>query len=243
MRTTELDFKQSYTAHVAGLSQRMDRDLAMRQAIGGNFDAIGRLEYHLLRACGLEDGMRVIDVGCGSGRLAVQLTRLPALQYLGLDVVPDLVAYAEQLCRRPEWRFQVSNGVQIPEPDGSADFVVFFSVFTHLLHEETYRYLEESRRVLKPGGQVIFSFLEFRVPNHWAVFEQTLRNQTPGAHLNQFMDREGIVSWAQHLGFTVECIHGGDTLHIPLPEEVVFEDGSRQGNLGTMGQSVAVLRR
>jgi ubiquinone/menaquinone biosynthesis C-methylase UbiE len=64
----------------------------------------------------------------------------------------------------------------IPEKDGEADFVCFFSVLTHLLHEQGFVYLQEAKRVLKPGGKIVFSFLEFAVPDHWAVFEGTVND-------------------------------------------------------------------
>src|SRR5215813_3285572 len=62
---------QAYIDHVRRLEQRIDgKDEAMRLAVGGEFDAVGKLEYYLLRSLGLSNGHLVIDVGCGSGRLA-----------------------------------------------------------------------------------------------------------------------------------------------------------------------------
>src|SRR5881275_2003467 len=66
---------QAYIEHVRRLEQRVDcKDEAMRLAVGGEFDAVGKLEYYLLRSLGLSSGHLVIDVGCGSGRLAQQLS-------------------------------------------------------------------------------------------------------------------------------------------------------------------------
>jgi len=185
----------------------------------------------------------VVDVGCGSGRLACQIAPFMGIRYVGCDVVPRLLDYARDLSKRPDWEFVATDGITIPVPDRAADYTVFFSVFTHLLHEDTFRYFREAARVLKPGGYLVISFVEFKVPTHWGVFAATVLNSKPGQHLNQFIDRDGIHAWAQHSGFTVESIRSGDTFHIPVPEEIVFENGDRQGTLGTFGQSVAVLRR
>ena len=58
----------------------------------------------------------------------------------------------------------LNRALYIPAPDACADMVCAFSVFTHLLHTETYLYLEDIRRVLRPGGRLVFSFLEFANP-------------------------------------------------------------------------------
>ena len=60
---------QAYIDHVRRLEQRIEcKDEAMRLAVGGEFDAVGKLEYYLLRSLGLSSGHLVIDVGCGSWR-------------------------------------------------------------------------------------------------------------------------------------------------------------------------------
>jgi ubiquinone/menaquinone biosynthesis C-methylase UbiE len=215
----------------------------MRKAIGGEFDAVGRLEHHLLRSLGLSDGHLVVDVGCGSGRLSVRLAPFPGIRYVGVDIVESLVSYASELSKRPDWSFICSDGAKIPCENETADFVCFFSVFTHLLHEDIYRYFRESFRVLKPGGQLVFSFLEFRIPSHWTVFIDTVNNAAPGQHVNQFIDRDAISAWAGYSGFEILQLCDGDKPHIPIPEEIRWENGARMEALGNLGQSVAVLKK
>lgn len=215
----------------------------MALAVGGDFEAIGLLERDLLIAHGLKSNSSVADIGCGSGRLALPLSDYLSGSYLGTDVVPELLDYARRLVKRPDWRFELVTGLSIPAADASLDFVCFFSVFTHLLHEESYRYLEEARRVARPAGTIIFSFLEFAVPSHWNVFESTLATLGSESHLNQFMSKDGVEAWAEHLGLELVGIWHGDEAHIPLAAPVVMDDGTRYEKLGTIGQSVAVLRR
>ena len=235
--------RSAYQAHVARLEERLSRDQALREAIGGEFVAAGKMEYHLLRSLGLSDGHLVVDVGCGSGRLACQLAPFPSIRYIGSDVVPRLLDYAKDLTARPDWQFVATEGDRIPCGDAQADYVCFFSVFTHLLHEDTFRYFREARRCLRPGGRMVFSFLEFRVAIHWDIFAASVDRATPGQHLNQFISRDGIEAWASRAGFAVEQICGGDTFHIPIPEEIRWENGAVMGGFGNLGQSVAVLKK
>ena len=213
----------------------------MAVAVGGDFEAVGRLERCLLLQQGLRPEQTLIDVGCGSGRLATQLRDFLGGLYVGIDIVPELLEHARTLCARDDWKFERAPGLEIPVESDSADFVTFFSVFTHLTHEETYRYLQESHRVLKPGGKVVFSFFEFRLPLHWLIFETVLNDANPHKVLNQFMDRDAIRAWAEHAGFVVAEIHDGDKPHIALDATVHFEDGREMHGLGNLGQSVCVL--
>lgn len=238
-----LDTTKAYHDLVARLQREMGGDAALMAAVGGDFVQMGKLEFYLLHSLGLRANDFVVDVGCGSGRLASQLAALPQMRYLGTDVVPELLACAQRFTDRPDWNFQLTDGTAIPCGDNAADFVCFFSVFTHLLHDASYRYLTEARRALRPGGRIVFTFLEFRIPYHWGVFARSVEVGDRGDHLNQFMDRDAIQAWASHLDLDVELIADGDKPHIPILEEIRFDQGNVMRDFGNLGQSVAVLRK
>ena len=233
---------ERYRAVVKRLMRNYRHDQAMELAVGGEFKALGTLEVATLKHFGLEDDAYLIDVGCGSGRLAQPLSQCFEGKYLGVDIEPNLVNFARQSVRRKDWRFEVTEGFDIPEKEGTADMVCFFSVFTHLLHEQTYVYLREAKRVLKPGGKIIFSFLDFTVPLHWDLFESATVDVHAGRQpLTIFIGKDAIGVWANHLGLKVELIHDGDQGNIPLQEAVVFDGGAVMKDLGTIGQSLCVL--
>lgn len=236
-------FRRTYLQHIDDLLSVQGERRAMELAVGGHFDALGVLEVSLLRQHGLMPHHHLVDVGCGSGRLAVKLREYLQGRYTGLDVVPKLVDYAKRIAERPDWRFEMAEGLSIPEPDASVDFVCFFSVLTHLTHEESFKYLADASRVLKPGGKVVFSFLEFRIPAHWYIFDGVLKDSNPDKVLNQFMDRDAIAAFALRLGFRVEALIDGDKPHIPLAEPITYDDGREVHDMGLLGQSVAVLVR
>jgi SAM-dependent methyltransferase len=236
---------RAYGDYAADLASIRDPDDAAKQVIGGQFEAFGVVEREMLRHFGLLPESYLIDIGCGSGRLAIPLVPFLHGRYLGTDIVPDLVERARLACNRLDWRFEVVDEVAIPEADGRADMVCAFSVFTHLLHEQTYLYLEEARRVLKPGGKLVFSFLEFAVPAHWAVFAGTVDNLKSNrrAPLNMFIDRAGIHAFASHLDMDVETIRDGAERFVVLPHPVTLENGEMLEGPANLGQSICVLTR
>jgi ubiquinone/menaquinone biosynthesis C-methylase UbiE len=120
---------------------------------------------------GLKPEHRVLDVGCGIGRMAVPLTEYLAGpgEYRGFDIVKKGVEWSQQHItpRFPNFRFLHSDvknkfynpgGVceassyRFPYEDGSFDFVFLTSVFTHMFPADLEHYLEEIARVLKKGG-------------------------------------------------------------------------------------------
>lgn len=227
---SQTDLKATNIRFVDALRNQMSHDSAMELAIGGGFELIGPIEVALLRHYGLPQDGYLIDVGCGSGRLAKPLSAWLKGRYLGIDLVPALLAHARKVAARPDWRFQRIDHIGIPEQDGQADMVCFFSVLTHLTHEQSYWYLEEAKRVLKPGGRVVFSFLELREPAHLNIFLDTVAamKRKVAMPMNTCIDRETIAHWAAALGLEVMDIRDG-------AEPIVPE--------GSLGQSTCVLAK
>ena len=243
----KLDYVATYGAYTEKLlRENPDRDRALENAIGApdreSFVSIGKLQLELLRFAGLTQESSVVEIGCGSGRLSVQLAEWLQGAYLGTDVVQALLDQAIAITRRPEWRFQRVTGLTIPAADSSADMVCAFSVFTHLLHEESYKYMEECHRVLRPGGKLVFSFVEYRVPSHWDIMELNIGAVGQTSVLNQFMSVDAITTWAAHLGLDVEAIYRGDEPYIPLSEPIDLRPHHFE-NYGTFGQSAAILAK
>jgi ubiquinone/menaquinone biosynthesis C-methylase UbiE len=186
----------------------------------------------VLRYSGLRDGMSLIDFGCGSGRLASILGRQPMrIDYFGIDIDQRLIDYART--KSPaHFRFALNRALRIPAPDASADMVCAFSVFTHLHHAETYLYLEDIHRILRPGGRLVFTFLEFAQAQHWPVFAESVeseRQRSFSAHLSQFIEQNAIGLWSEKLGYKPAVFVGGDA--------------APWGEPGPHGQSIAILER
>jgi SAM-dependent methyltransferase len=236
--------RDAYRAHVRDLLAAYSRDEAVSRAVGGNYAAIGIVQEALLKMLGLGSSKRIIDLGCGAGRYASRIGRWFSGDYLGIDVVPELLAYADEQTPA-NFRFEIVEDIAIPADNNSTDLVTAFSLFTHLFHEESFLYLREAARVLKPEETIVFSFLEFAAPNHWIVFERRTEAWRSGSfpHLDMFIERSAIETWAKQLGLRVERYLNGWDLCIPISEPLVFDDGHIDEARTFPGQSVAVLRR
>ncbi|PTY04981.1 class I SAM-dependent methyltransferase [Opitutaceae bacterium EW11] len=228
---------------MAQLVHAHGREAAMDLVVGGQYRQIGLLESSALITLGLQREHTLIDIGCGSGRLPFALRDYLSGHFVGTDILDELLIYAKEKCGRPGWEFFPTFDPIIPKPDGTADFVTFFSVFTHLLDEDIYRFLTEACRVAKPGATIVFSFLDFECELHWPVFESTLANRNPNRVLNKFVSKGAIRRWCRQIGLREEAIHDGNERWISLTEPFTYTDGRQAEGIVEFGQSVAVFRR
>ena len=185
-----------------------NEDELYERAVGGSYEKLGKAQADLvLKTAGAEE-FAIVDVGCGSGRLAYALRTLNGVSYFGVDVVPELLDYAQRKCARADWKFETITALKIPSDDASANIVTFMSVFTHLKTDEVQTYLDEAYRVLKPGGAVIASYLELGNAEHVSRFRAPWRQR-----LARFLGRDVMISHTtmqdirrqyEQAGFTIE---------------------------------------
>jgi len=139
----------------------------------GDYRAIGA-EFlgHFIALGGLAPHERVLDIGCGIGRMAVPLTqylRAPGC-YDGIDINADGIAWCSASISTvyPDFRFtrldlrhplynpagaQDTAATALPFADASFDFICMISVLTHLETDALTHYAAEAARLLAPGGR------------------------------------------------------------------------------------------
>jgi ubiquinone/menaquinone biosynthesis C-methylase UbiE len=119
----------------------------------------------LLDRASLRPGHRVLDVGCGTGTMAVLIKRLyPNVDVVGLDPDPKALARARHKAERAALvvRFDQGFADAMPYPDASIDRVLSSLMFHHLPSDVKKGTLREIRRVLKPDG--FLGLLDFAGP-------------------------------------------------------------------------------
>jgi ubiquinone/menaquinone biosynthesis C-methylase UbiE len=113
----------------------------------------------LLGLVRLKTGEAVLDVGCGTGTLAITAKRQvgPTGTVYGIDASPEMIAKADKKARKAGVEIVFKNGFaqSLPFPDAQFDVVLTTLMLHHLPGKARGESAVEMRRVLKPGGRVL----------------------------------------------------------------------------------------
>lgn len=103
-------------------------------------------------------GERILDLGCGTGTLALMVKRAePAAEVFGLDADPEILKLAGSKVEDAGVEVQLDRGLstELPYEDGSFDLVLSTLFFHHLTGADKRRTAREVARVLSPTGELL----------------------------------------------------------------------------------------
>ena len=172
-------------------------------------------------------GKRVLDVASGEGYGSFLLRRWGAESVEGIDVDEQTVETATRLFGGDGVHYQCHTAEQLPFEDHTFDVVCSFETIEHLDHPELF--LQEIRRVLKPGGNIILS-----CPNDPYYYKQG----TPGNpfHKKQYTYFDFKQLAEKYLGQRVRyylayALNG--FVNLPIEESTLPPEGGEESPLPT----------
>ena len=117
------------------------------------------LREAIIRVAGLETGDDILDIGCGTGTLAIAAARHVGTTgaVTGIDASPSMIARANRKARKAgaHATFQVAVAENLPFPDRRFDVVFSTLMLHHLPRKTRQQCASEIKRVLKIGGRVV----------------------------------------------------------------------------------------
>jgi ubiquinone/menaquinone biosynthesis C-methylase UbiE len=139
--------------------------------------------------------VRVLDIGCGSGKqLAANAARWPGLVLAGVDRSARMLALARQRC--PSALLSLADAARLPLRDGSIDYAC--SQFTYAHFDDVPGFAGEARRVLAPGGRLVVTNID-----PWGMVDWWLYRYFPDAwriDTRDFLQADDVVSLLERAG-------------------------------------------
>jgi ubiquinone/menaquinone biosynthesis C-methylase UbiE len=178
------------------LVQAQQRDPKQYQQVLENPDRVAALQVDkVVASLGLTAGMRVADLGAGTGVFTVPLARAvgPGGKVFAIDIDPALLA----IVREKAVAGQLSNiqtvvaGETDPQVPGPVDLIFLADTLHHLPNQGTY--VKQFSRLLRPGGRV--SIIEF-APGKW-----------PAGHESFMILPAQVDAWMAVAGFSRSDVH------------------------------------
>ncbi|MEQ8749693.1 MAG: class I SAM-dependent methyltransferase [Amphiplicatus sp.] len=111
---------------------------------------------------GFAGARRILDLGCGAGRVIRHLPKLTAAELYGVDYNPSLAGWCAKNLKGDFRRNELRPPLAFP--DSHFDIVYLISVFTHLRIPTQREWLAELARVTRPGGVVLITFHDVDQP-------------------------------------------------------------------------------
>lgn len=122
-----------------------------------DYSKLARYKQYVLDNVGNQNGLTLLDVGCGQGDISVGFAKAGA-RVSGIDLGPDLIELSKLVARKNgvDCKFTVGSATEMPYEDNSFDTIVGVAILHHLTESGVSACLADTNRILKPGGKAYF---------------------------------------------------------------------------------------
>jgi SAM-dependent methyltransferase len=190
-------------------------------------DIIRILRRNQIHLCWLKT---ILDFGCGSARVTRHMLRLENAVLYGVDVDEKAIQWCQQHFNIDHFRI-LSHQPLLEFPDSNFDLVYAISVFTHFPTNLVIGWLNEIKRVIKPGGYLVFTTIGEKYIQYLSESER-----------GQFISGLPIVKTPRSINLC-RAYHPYDFVAKELKKGFTIVDFAAAGAKGTPGQDLYLLRK
>jgi len=139
----------------------------------------------------VKNGDKVLDVGCGTGRLYHLFKDFQPLEYIGIDQSEGQIEVARELL--PGVNFAIGEMTKLSFADNEFDVVFCVATFHHLSDEKSrLKALQEMKRVLKTGGHLLMT--------NWNLFSEWSSAKAKKNKWTKLVGNNLLVPWKDNQG-------------------------------------------
>ncbi len=178
----------------------------------------------------ISQDISLLDIGCGQGRLPIGLGRLLGeINYYGLDVDKHSIKWCNKYINKYSPTFSFAHldffnerynkkGIKLDDDfrfkfeEHYFDIIYLYSVFSHTTREDMLIYLNEFKRILKPGGRVFFTtFVEDTAIDYEVNPKDYYLKISGPLHVVRY-NKDYLLSIIRELGYMITKFdHGNET--------------------------------
>ena len=220
-------------------------DETMVRTLAAQTEVIWPQESELIADYGLPACAEILDVGCGTGEFTSRLAdMLGGAQILGIEILPEHVAYAQQrhASHAPRLRFCEGDAFALDFPDNRFDFVACRHMLQSVPHPE--RVIAELVRVTRRGGRLHVLAEDYGMihayPTRFDLDDFWQRVMRGFNDAMQVDPRIGRRTWHELHGRGIRKLAVNyltvDTLRVPRESFASMFESWRDGYAATVGQ-------
>jgi len=132
---------------------------------------------------------RLLDLGCGNGRLLLYLNEVGYKQYLGVDQSEGLLKQAQEI--NPDAKFKMADIAKLEKGEKNFDVVFAIASFHHLPPKDQLKALKRWKTYIKPGGHLIMT--------NWNLHQKKYRPTLWKSLFTKYGFRGCLIPWKRQL--------------------------------------------